>query len=102
MPKLTSHMLERSLAMLVAAAVASERCPKDTPFGPLAQGAIGALIAAGQIRSEVYPGNYRVVTILTGEHQGRSTKNAPTGQRPYRINGVNVDHPVAHQRKIAP
>ncbi len=76
--------------LLVAAAVAGERCPQSTPYGPLKKGAIGALVRERKIKSEVYRHNYRVVTILAGPHRGASTAPADRGLRPYIVNGVRI------------
>lgn len=81
----------RNLDLLVAAAVDGERCPQDAPHGPLGRGAISELVRAGQIRSEVYSRNWRVVTILKGEHAGKSTAAPPWGGKPYRVDGELVE-----------
>lgn len=78
---------EKDFALLVAAAVAGERCPQTNPHGPLHSDAISKLMRLGKIRSEVYMHNYRVVTILVGEHAGRSTYRPPHLGPPYRVNG---------------
>lgn len=84
--------VERHFAILLAAALAGERCPRNTPHGPLAGDAITFLVRAGRIRSEVYDKNYRVVTILAGEHAGRSTAPHPGGGKPFRVDGRLVRH----------
>jgi hypothetical protein len=83
--------IEASFALLVAAAVAGKRCPQNEPFGPIQRGTVERLIEAGRIRSEVYAVNFRRVTILTGEHAGKSTAAHPKGFAPYLVNGVRVD-----------
>lgn len=83
--------VERNFALLVAAAVAGERCPQTAPHGPMQSGAVDALVGAGRIKSEVYALNYRVVTILSGEHAGKATAPHPKGLRPYMVNGRHVD-----------
>lgn len=87
---------EPDFELLVTAAAAGERCPQSKPHGPLKQGAISALITAGRIRSAVYRHNYRVVTILAGEHRGKTTAKAAAGLKPYRIDGVLVGRFVRH------
>jgi len=70
--------------------VAGVRCPQTYPYGPIAPGAISALIAAKRISSAVYKHNYRVVTLLVGEHSGKSTAPAERGLTPYRVDGVRM------------
>lgn len=85
-------ILAADLTMIVEAVLAGERCPKTWPEGPLKSNSITALCASGDIRSEVYAHNYRVVTILKGEHAGKSTKACPTlNALPYLINGVRAE-----------
>jgi hypothetical protein len=97
MPRWSADLLEKNFRLFKAAAVADERCPQNHPHGPVNSGAVSALIKAKRIRSEVYAKNYRVVTILTGQHKGKSTAPATPGESPYLVNGVHVG-----RRKIAP
>jgi hypothetical protein len=71
------NWLDMNFKLLEAAAVAGERCPQSYPHGPIDSGAVAALVEAKRIRSEVCGKNYRVVTILTGPHKGRSTAPHP-------------------------
>jgi hypothetical protein len=87
----TRGVLDRDFQLLVAAAIAGERCPQNTPHGPLHDGSISALVEEGRIRSEVYALNFRRVTILVGDHKGKSTANEPGGKAPYMVNGRHVD-----------
>jgi len=88
---MTPERVERNFQLLVQAALARDRCPQSHPHGPLDSGAMSALVEAGRIRSEVYAHNYRRVTILTGEHKGKSTAAHPKGFAPYMVNGRHVD-----------
>lgn len=93
--------IERDFALLVAAAVAGERCPQNYPFGPIKS--ISALVKAGMIRTEIYALNWRVAQILDGPHAGKRTKEPPMGGEPYLINGVATQLLRARaSRKIAP
>jgi hypothetical protein len=88
--------LDRDFALLVAAAVAGERCPQTSRRGvksgpTIHVGSISRLVEEGRIRSEVFARNYRVVTILVGEHAGKSTAPHPNGFAPYMIDGRHVD-----------
>lgn len=76
--------------LLVQAAVNGDRCPQTRPHGPLHPAAIRTLIAENRIKSEVYRHNYRVVTILSGPHRGKTTAKAPDGAIPFRVNGLLV------------
>lgn len=96
--------VEADFALLVAAAVAGERCPQTKPHGPIHEGSLSALWQAGRIKSEVFAHNWRRVTILTGEHRGATTKGpSPLNGPPYRINGVDAGlHRARAARKISP
>lgn len=70
---------DETFALLEAAAVNGARCPMNQPFGPLYSTRVTALAHAGRIRIEVYRNNWRVITILTGEHAGKATAPPPVG-----------------------
>ncbi len=88
--KRSDAVIERDFALLEGAAKIGARCPQSWPHGPIRTGSIAALIDQGRIRSEVYRHNYRVVTILKGEHRGKSTLRPPELGEPYRVNGRYV------------
>jgi hypothetical protein len=90
--------INRAFALLTSTAVAGERCPKTHPYGPLQDGIIQELVRRNMIRSEVYRQNYRVVTILVGEHRGKTTKAAPKGFKPYLINSERVNSASRRQQ----
>lgn len=73
-------------ALLVAAAIAGERCPQTQPHGPVEnRQAVSTLAYAGKIKVDIYFHNWRVVTILEGEHRGKSTAACPKADaKPYR------------------
>lgn len=81
---------EKTFDLIIAAAITGERCPQSHPHGPLQRMGLRELIDAGLVRSEVYAHNYRVVTVLSGEHAGKNTRPAPAGRRPYMIDGRRV------------
>jgi len=85
-----SAAAKRDLERIIAAAVAGERCPQASPHGSLQRDTVRELVQAGMIRSEVYRHNYRVITLLHGEHRGKTTAPAPAGQKPYMVNGRRV------------
>jgi hypothetical protein len=66
---------ERMLLRLALAVAAGERCP-TTDQGLLSDD-VSALAHAGKISVEVSTHNWRRVTILVGEHAGKSTAPNP-------------------------
>lgn len=89
-PEWTAERLNRNFHLLTAAAMAGERCPMSHPNGPIESGAMQRMWAKGMIRSEVYASNYRVVTILVGEHKGKTTAPFPGRGAPYAVNGRHI------------
>lgn len=73
-------------ALIVAAAVAGERCPQAKPQGPIVdRSATMRLARDGKIRVDIYFRNYRVATIMEGKHRGKETAPCPkAGAKPYR------------------
>jgi hypothetical protein len=72
-----------AFAMLERAAVSGARCPQSRTNGLTSQ-LTSQLARAGHIRIDVYPQNWRVVTILKGPHAGKTTAPAPNKNwRPY-------------------
>lgn len=73
-------------ALLLAAAIAGGRCPQSRPHGPILDPGLPAQLARdGKIRIEVYAHNWRRVTILVGEHAGKSTAGPPKPEwKPYK------------------
>jgi hypothetical protein len=67
---------ERVFAVIEHAAVAGLRCPgADEIKAP--HGVVPILARSGRIRIEVYAGNWRVITITSGEHAGKQTAPPP-------------------------
>lgn len=78
-------MHDKLFARIVNIAVAGERCPFNEH---LPTGGLSALAREGKLRIEVFRHNWRVVTILVGEHTGKKTKQDPAlepGARPYVV-----------------
>lgn len=70
---------------IAAVAARGERCPfnEQMPAGLLPR-----LARAGKIRIEVFRHNWRVVTILQGEHAGKTTAHDTSmsaGSKPYVV-----------------
>lgn len=80
MTQLSRENLDKAFALLVEAAVKGERCPVSTGPGQhsiLRSEIVSALAHAGRVSVEISRGNFRRVTILAGEHKGRSTAANP-------------------------
>lgn len=74
---------KQAFDMLEEAAIAGARCPVSRVNG-LTSHLTGDLARSGKIRIDVYPHNYRVVTILVGPNAGRATAPPPNKTwRPY-------------------
>jgi hypothetical protein len=96
--------LDKAFALLVDHAVKGLRCPVTS--GPeqhsfLVSAHISKLARDGRVFVEISTPNYRRITILAGEHKGKSTAANPNptarvyqtvGKEGARINGKLVDH----------
>ena len=78
-------IIKRTYALIEQAVLKGERCPRNMPYGPLSGEAITPLHRAGRIRIELFRGNYRVVTLTSGPHAGRSTAPYPGGGKPWKV-----------------
>lgn len=78
--------IEKLFDQLVVIAEASERCPTNDKINT---DALRALVRYGRVRIEVFRENWRVVTILTGQSAGKSTKFYPGGGAPYLVSNKN-------------
>jgi hypothetical protein len=102
---LSDQEIDRAFALIEQAAVKGERAPQCQPFGPLRVGASTALYRAGLIRGEIFAGNFRRFTILSGPHRGKATANPPTSGPPYRVldqRTVATPRPARMGRPSAP
>lgn len=87
--------LAEAFAMLERAAIAGARCPVSRSNGLTSQ-LTSDLARSGQIRIDVYPHNFRVVTIMTGPNTGKSTAPPPNKKwRPYLT--IERDSPPRQQ-----
>ena len=73
----TKAQADRAFAMLEAAAVAGTRCPMSDSI-PGGSATVSTLAHGGRIFVEVFVHNFRVVTIMEGEHAGKQTAPPPT------------------------
>ena len=85
---MTPEQLDLAFAVLEHTAIEGGRCPMNEQLG---HGAAPALARAGRILIEVYPHNFRRVTILTGPHAGKSTAPCPHPKwRPMKVIGTET------------
>lgn len=85
-----------AFSLLEKAAAFGRRCPKAGEQD-LTSTLTGALARAGKIRIDVYPHNWRVVTILEGPQAGKATAPPPNKDwRPYLTIGR---HGSIHNRR---
>lgn len=88
MPNPSATMMDATFARLERIAIAGERCPMRDELTTAEAASIGLLARAGRIFVEIYNKNWRVVTLLTGQHKGKCTLACPTGGSPYLTVGV--------------
>lgn len=65
---------EEVFRAILDCALKDERCPGRDVLNP---NHVAGLVAQGRIRVEVSTGNWRVATILNGEHAGKKTRANP-------------------------
>ncbi len=98
-----SPVLDQVFAALCRYAAAGDRCPQSQALLPgtaiwLQSAHTSALARAGKIRIEIFRLNWRVITILKGEHKGKSTAPDPSGGFPYLT--VNANGTFRNGRRI--
>lgn len=85
-PLVSFRELERNFDLIVSAVRAGERCPQSAPHGPINHKALAILCARGRVMVEIFPCNFRRVTVLIGSHKGKMTSSPTnTAWRPYRV-----------------
>lgn len=105
-PRMT---VDDAFALIEQAAINGERCPQSTgPGATLPSAHVSALARAARISVEISSKNWRLVTILTGTHAGKSTLRSPhKGSRVYQtidtrgavVNGKLTDHGASSRSK---
>jgi hypothetical protein len=90
-------MADKLFDRICAIAAAGERCPKNTEIDGVG---LSQLARAGKIRIEVFNRNWRIVTILSGEHAGKQTARGPNpvGARPY----ITIDAKAPRRTDMPP
>lgn len=66
---------DSAFAIIERAAAAGARCP--TADQGLQTATVSALARAGKIKVQIYALNWRVVTVLVGDHKGKKTAPCP-------------------------
>ena len=95
--------IDRTFALIEAAALAGERCPKNKPFGPLSDHAMTELYRSGRIRAEIFARNFRRITLLHGPHRGKMTVSPPPGTKLFKvIDREKMTGFAVRQKKVAP
>jgi hypothetical protein len=84
-PNISDTLISQTFNAIVNAAVAGKRAPLSSRNGgSLNPDAVKHLVKAGKIRIEIFVHNFRVITILSGEHAGKHTAQ-PNGKQPHLI-----------------
>ena len=73
-----------TIEMVTRAALEGKRCPTNLELGC---SVLPELAREGLFKIEVCGKNYRIVTILTGEHAGKKTAPHPHRSTPYVVIG---------------
>ena len=105
----TITTLDKTFAVLVAAAVDGRRCPfSQGPEAAISSQAVSRLAKSGRIYVEISSRNWRQVTIMVGEHKGKATAPNPDrnahvyqtiGAEGTKVNNRFVDHGAASRGK---
>lgn len=102
---LTRLQIDAAHKRLIETALAGARCPFNTTreiTGGIPQVAIAYLARGGLIKVDIYAQNWRVVTLLTGEHSGKHTALPPfKNLGPYKTidTGTTLHRRVARLRQ---
>jgi hypothetical protein len=93
-----ADLMEATFAVIERAAVAGVRCPVTGSDG-LTSRLTTALATDGKIKIEVYPHNFRRVTILVGPNAGKTTADPPNPSwKPYKT--IEKGHvPTTYRRR---
>lgn len=95
---LSQSAIEAAYALIEKAAVEGRRCPQNDDIEGGSTTVVG-LAHSGRIRIGIFAHNWRQITILQGEHAGKSTAPAPGNARaPYKTidkNGTRTNRGFA-------
>lgn len=100
-----ANLHDRAFRTLEQTAIVGERCPENGVAG-LRSDFVCALAHQGRILVEISGNNWRRVTILKGDHVGKSTAPNPDGLRVWKTidaNGTLINgRPLERGRKKRP
>ena len=85
MPSITQDRIEQTLAIIIATALANERCPQNAYGKGIESAALNRLAKTGWLRVEYSSNNFRCVHILKGPHAGKHTAPDPSGNSVYLV-----------------
>ncbi len=85
MAHITQARIEKTLAVIIATALANERCPQNAYGKGIESAALTRLAKTGMIRVEYSSVNYRTIHILKGLHKGKRTAPDTSGNKVYAI-----------------
>lgn len=89
MTHITQARIEKTLAVIIATAIAGERCPQNDYGKGIESEALARLAKTGVLRIEYSGVNYRCVHILKGPHAGKQTAPDPNGNPVYATRDKN-------------
>lgn len=93
MTHITQARIEKTLAVIIATAIAGERCPQNDYGKGIESAALNRLAKTGWIKVEYSSTNYRTIHILKGPHKGKHTAPDTSGNKVY----ATLDH-EGHRR----
>lgn len=85
MTHITQARIEKTLAVIIATAIAGERCPQNDYGKGIESAALTRLAKTGWIEVYYSSTNFRCVRILRGPHKGKSTAPDTSGNKIYAI-----------------
>lgn len=83
--------INTTLALIISAARSGLRCPGQK-VREMYSPNVGRLAREGMIRNEIFGRNYRVITILKGEHAGAHTARHSDCKPPWMIIDTRGNH----------
>ena len=83
MTHITQARIEKTLAVIIATAIAGERCPQNDYGKGIESAALNRLAKTGWIRVEYSSTNFRTIHILKGPHKGKHTAPDTSGNKVY-------------------
>ena len=85
MTHITQDRIERTLAIIIATALANERCPQNAYGKGIESAALNRLAKTGWITVHYSSNNFRCIHILKGPHAGKHTAPDPNGNQVYLV-----------------